>query len=376
MSNEVKPARWVALDAFRAVAVLLMIQGHTFTALLRSDAYHGSWSTWHSLVHGLTAPMFLLGGGLAYGIVTGRATRPIGWRLARRALMLLAIGFILQLPRAPLHRIVADRALLTAAMRVGPLQLIGVCLLICEALRVLLETPRRRAAVSGGLAFAISFTAPWVWQWHASEHGPLPLGTWLDGYSSSLFPFFPWAAFFFLGVTLAALVPRLNAARLIAIGAGAAALAYALFVRGHVLRELYGEHELWHTSPLYVAFRSGASLAWLGSLWMFESALRRAWPRLPWLDALARGSLVAYVAHLLVLYGSPFTTGLIHVGKTLDRVEAGMLSFLLCVLTTLIVVAWQRYASLDSVFRVLFGRRRREIKRIAEGEGLDARSAE
>jgi hypothetical protein len=360
------------LDAFRAVAVLLMIQGHTFTALLRPDEYRGSWSTWHSLLHGLTAPMFLLGGGLAYGIVTGNSTRAIGGRLARRALMLLAIGFLLQLPNAPLHRIVADRALLTAAMRVGPLQLIGVCLLICEALRVLLRTRGQRAAASGTLAFAISFTAPWVWQWHASEHGPLPLGTWLDGYSSSLFPFFPWAAFFFLGVALAALVPRLSAARLIAIGVGAAALAYALFVRGHLLRELYGEHELWHTSPLYVAFRSGASLAWLGSLWLCEPALRRVWRRLPWLDALARGSLVAYVVHLLVLYGPPFTSGWIRLGKTLDRFEAGALSFALCVLTTLIVVAWQRYVSLDAVFRMLFGHRRREVERV----GLDAGSAE
>ena len=372
MSSEVRPPRWLALDAFRAVAVLLMIQGHTFTALLRPDESRGSWSSWHSLVHGLTAPMFLLGGGLAYGIVTGSATRAIGWRLVRRALMLLAIGFTLQLPKAPLHEIVADRAMLTAAMRVGPLQLIGVCLLLCEALRVTLRQPWQRAAGAGAAAFAISFTAPWVWQWHASEHGPLPLGAWLDGYSSSLFPFFPWAAFFFFGVALAGIVAQLHAALLIALGTGAAALAYGLFVRGHLLREIYGEHELWHTSPLYVAFRCGASLAWLGALWMFEHTLRRAWPKLSPLDALARGSLVAYVAHLLVLYGSPITSGLVHLGQTLDLLEASAVSFLLCVLTTLIVLGWQRS---DSALRLL-RKRRCEVDRIGEREWLDPGSAE
>lgn len=372
MSSEVKPARWIALDAFRAVAVLLMIQGHTFTALLRPGELHGTSSAWHGLIHGLTAPMFLLGGGLAYGIVTVNSTRAIGFRLVRRALMLLAIGFTLQLPKAPLHQIVADRALLTATMRVGPLQLIGVCLLLCEALRVTLKRPGLRAACAGACAFAISFTAPWVWQWRASEHGPLPLGAWLDGYSSSLFPFFPWAAFFFLGVALAGIVARLNAALLIALSTSAAAIAYGLFVRGHLLREIYGEHELWHTSPLYVAFRSGASLAWLGTLWMFEPALRRAWPKLSAFDALARGSLVAYVAHLLMLYGSPFTTGLICLGQTLHLIEASAVSVALCLLTTLFVIAWQRS---ESALRWLRWRRR-EVDRIGEREWLDPGSAE
>src|SRR5262249_12613026 len=64
--------RWLALDVLRGVAVLLMIQGHTFTALLDPAHYVGNWSRWHSLLHGLTAPMFLLGGGLAYGFVTMR----------------------------------------------------------------------------------------------------------------------------------------------------------------------------------------------------------------------------------------------------------------------------------------------------------------
>lgn len=93
--------RWSALDVFRGLAVVLMIQGHSFTALLQPAEYRGSWSTWHTLLHGLTAPMFLLGGGLAYGLVLFRARHPLGLRFVRRAGLLLVLGYALQISKPP-----------------------------------------------------------------------------------------------------------------------------------------------------------------------------------------------------------------------------------------------------------------------------------
>ena len=62
--------RWLALDRLRAAAIVLMVQGHTFSALLRPGAMAQSVERVHSLIHGLTAPMFLLGAGLAFGITS------------------------------------------------------------------------------------------------------------------------------------------------------------------------------------------------------------------------------------------------------------------------------------------------------------------
>src|SRR5688572_4087415 len=126
-----KVGRWIALDVFRASAVLLMIQGHTFTELLRPTEYEGAWSAWHTILHGLTAPMFLIGAGLAYGIVTLRSQadaprRPNG-RILRRAGLLVLLGYFLQLPRAPWAEILSRRDLYECATRVGPLQLVGLC---------------------------------------------------------------------------------------------------------------------------------------------------------------------------------------------------------------------------------------------------------
>lgn len=352
------PKRFLALDVMRGIAVLSMIQGHTFTALLRPEAYEGDWSRWHTLFHGLTAPMFLLGGGLAYGIVTLRTLAPASndpTRLARRAFMLLAIGYWLQVPRVTWAEIFGNRELLALTLRVGPLQLVGVCLLISEMLRWSLRSRLGLQLAIASLTVLTAGVAPWVWNARWSEHGPLAVGTWLDGYAGSLFPFFPWAAFFFLGTLVATWLLRVResgndspqrwfAPSLIGIGFGAAGLAYAMFINHQVLRGIYGEHELWHTNPLYVLFRAGLVLACLGLLSSVEPAIRWAWRTFPTMDRLfgviSRQSLVAYVTHLLVLYGTPLTKGLAKLGTTLDMFEVSVTTFFVLLFTTAIAVIW------------------------------------
>lgn len=349
--------RWSALDVFRGLAVVLMIQGHTFTALLRPSEYQGPWSTWHTLLHGLTAPMFLLGGGLAYGFVLFRAQRPIGMRFLRRGALLFLLGYVLQIPKAPLSQILADRQLLAAATRVGPLQLIGACLWLCELLRWRTRSRAQLAAACGCACFAIAGGAPWVWKAHASDGALLPLANWLDGYAGSLFPFFPWAVFFFLGPPLALGVirvldsrrsPRTAALAFLVLGALTAASAYTLFAHGYVLRGVYGDYELWHTSPLYVLFRAGAVVGWLGCLWLAEARIHAALQRTRWFapmfNALSKESLVAYVAHLLVLYGTPVTLGLVHLGATLSVAAVSGVAAALLLFTGWAALAYQRFA--------------------------------
>lgn len=348
--------RWLALDLLRGLAVVLMIQGHTFTALLDPAALQGSWGQWHSLLHGLTAPMFLLGGGLAYGFVIMRSTeQALRRRMLRRACVLMTLGYVLQLPKAPPSVWLHDPELLAGALRVGPLQLIGACLLWCELMRTLLPARSQLVSMLGVQAVAVSSSAPVIWKLHASQRGWLPLGTWLDGYAGSLFPFFPWAVFFLLGVVVSFAVVRVlesrrserQAAWLLTLsGVGSSSAAYLAYANGYTLERWYGQHELWHTSPLYVLFRAGAVLVLLGSLWILEPLWRGRWRATGTLEtvvaALSQHSLVAYVVHLLVLYGTPFTTGLIHYGATLSLLQTSCISLLLIVFTVGSVLLWQR----------------------------------
>jgi hypothetical protein len=340
--------------------------------------------------------MFLFGGGVAYGLATRRpnAAGGSGARHVRRGLLLLALGYLLQLPRAPLAEIAARPDLLAVAAGVGPLQLVGSCLLLCEAVR---HAARTRPARSGALLAALLATvvcAPWMWQARLTSR-TLWLGSWLDGHAGSPFPFFPWAAFFLLGVVISApiasAVARPIATRqarlrlglcLIGWGLAATAFAYALFVRGYLLRNLYGAHEFWHTSPLFVVFRAGLVVAWIGALSVAEPALASWSARAPGvsrvLGALSKQSLVAYVTHLLLLYGSIFTPGLKQLGK-LDLAAAGGVFAGVLTFTSAVAVLWESGVTAGTTCAVLRaaasrlgGVRRREVDRVPERERRDS----
>jgi uncharacterized membrane protein len=362
-----KPAasqRWLSLDVFRGLAVISMIQGHVFTALLRREAYAGDWVQWHTLVHGHTAPMFLIGAGIAYSYVTlregGAQPGQFSRRIVRRALQLLALGYLLQIPRASWAELMARPELVEGTVRVGPLQLVGACLLGAELLRVAFGSGRRFMLAALGTATLIAGAAPFVWKWHASQTFSVAIGAWLDGYRTSMFPLFPWGAFFFLGLLLAVAALRWRrhwafAPGLLASGALLSLGCFLLYRSGIVLRALYGEHELWMANPLFLLFRVGIVCAWLGLLCALEPLTARLFARLSTLahvfTKIAKQSLVAYVAHLLMLYGSPVTVGLVRLGQTLDVPQGVVVFSLVMIATTVIALLWDRYVTSGALAR-------------------------
>jgi len=354
--------RWLALDVFRALAVLWMIQGHTFTALLSPSLYRGVWVQPYSVLHGLTAPMFLLGAGLSYGVVMlgsrsadAHRERERSRRIVRRALSLLAIGTLLQLPRTSLVEVFTRRDLFIGSFQPGALQLVASGLLLAEGLRRAFRAQLGFAIVATVTALAIAFSAPWLWNLRLSSK--LALGSWFDGQAGAQFPLSPWLCFFFLGAALAGALGRSLWQResracgwMPAVGIVAFTCSvgcYALFVAGVRLTSLYGAHAFWYSNPLFVVFRAGLALAWLGVLTASEGLLVRALERLPKcarvVRALAKHSLVAYVVHLMLLYGTPWNAGLAHEGASCGVIETcAVFSGVLCV-TLVVTLAWERW---------------------------------
>jgi hypothetical protein len=386
--------RWLALDLFRSAAVVCMIQGHTFTALVHPDALRGPWASLYTLIHGLTAPMFLVGGGLAYGFATFRTQEEApragtNLRVLRRACVLLALGYALQMPRVSWDTLVGHPDALARAVSVGPLQLVGACLLLCESLRGVIGRPRAFFTASGMLAVTLSAVAPWIWNAAYSKQLALPwLTAWLDGHTGSLFPFVPWASFFLIGVVTSGVVVRALARKMqLAIGlclAGglSAGLAYTLYASGIRFHGLYGSHEFWHAGPLYLVFRAGLVLSWLGLLCGLEPVCAWLFARFRWIRgccrALSRHSLVAYVAHLLVLYGTPFSAGLVYSIAGLELAQ-GALCFAAVMLFTLsITFLWEHFVSSGWLrahgrqsWRSLLARCMPQVDGIREGQRLD-----
>lgn len=297
-----RPRRSLALDRFRIAAVLTMIQGHSFSALLAPGALGEPAPTWYTLWHGLTAPMFLVGAGLAYGHVRGPAAREGGPPRLLRPGWLVLVGFLLQLPGGSLRAGLASDAARATSFALGPVALIGLCLAGAELARSLCSPPRFRWLGAAILA-ALLAAAPLVWSLPLSQELPLVPGTWLDGGRGSTFPVFPWAGFFVAGVLCA---PMLHGGASTALGGVMGALLMGASLLAWKLGAPVTDLVFWHAGSLYFAFRLGACLVLL--------ALAEALPR--WsavgrvLAPFGERSLMAYAVHLMVLYGSPWSAGL------------------------------------------------------------------
>jgi hypothetical protein len=267
--------------------------------------------------------------------------------LLRRALLLLAIGTCLQLPAAPLSVILARRDLLNNAVQPGALQLVAACLVLAELLRMASSGRELFAAAAALSGAGVALLAPWVWGLELSSR--YVLGSWLDGHAGAQFPSTPWLSFFLFGAAISAgWGTRLwrepwRMTLLAALGLGASALCYWQFRSGQRLTALYGPHPFWFTNPMFVVFRVGLVLAWLGVLSAGSGWLARsfaAWPGLGRvLAALSRHSLVAYVVHLSVLYGLPLRSG---PGSHYSLLECSIACVAVLCISVLSVLHWER----------------------------------
>jgi hypothetical protein len=122
-------------------------------------------------------------------------------------------------------------------------------------------------------------------------------------------------------------------------------LAYGLFLSGVRFSSLYGPHAFWHSNPLFVVFRAGLACAWLGLLTASEVVLVRGFAALPLcarvIRVLAAHSLVAYVVHLVLLYGTPWNAGLARGGAIYDFAETSAAFACVLSITVAATLAWE-----------------------------------
>ncbi len=358
------PARFDLLDAARLVAILLMLQGHTLEAFVAPSAMDWTrlrWELWGQL-RGLTAPLFLLISGAAAVLATrrgpdGQVPRALLGRRLRTALKVLAIGYLLVFPAAHL----ADLRWVSPAgwqafLQVNILQLNAVALLGLTALLALTRSARTQGAWSLGLGLAILLAAPWVaiLPWFAWL--PEGLAAYLSYAHGSLFPIFPSAAFMFLGATLGAGLlespgpERLGRFRLAVLGAGLTCLAFSL-VAPHLPEPPLPPLEAYQAGWGPVFHRLGFAFLALGVL----AALAQAWPGATRaLAPLGRKSLAIYVVHLALIYGTPWTPGLMGPAlHSLGGTQGVRLVPLVALATFAVVLAWDRLRNASSRIRAL-----------------------
>lgn len=329
-------SRAVHVDLLRLFAAFQMVQGHTIDALLDDRVRHGAiYEAW-DWVRGLTSVAFLFASGLAFHLASvarfeaHRADPGASRKRFLRALMLIAIGYLLHFPFGALGQSEAWQA----ALIVDVLQCIGVTLAVMEASILIARSPRQVVIVCGALALAAITLGPAVAG--IAPAGPFGFALhYVTDTGGSLFPLVPWAGYMLAGVVVGQLAspagsatPRARTALVLAL------LAATLLVVSLGGIHLRGALKLisYDVLKLAVVLAAGAVIA--------LASLRVA--RLPRVaETLAGETLAMYVSHLLVCYGAGI--GLVHlVGHTLSLPAAIAAAAGMVVATALFGVVWSR----------------------------------
>ena len=290
---------------------MAMVLGHTLDALLAPAVRDNPWVQRYWELRGLTAPLFLLVAGFAVVAALGTSEASAGesfGRRARRALLLLFLGYFLHWPGwDTAHALGWGEELRLRIFTFDALQSIGVSLLVGAAVLVLARGTWMRAVMLALLTVSIPLASPWMW--NAAASWPVELQQ-AVGMPGSRFPLFPWAGYFFAGALAAHLLRLLRPGwpqglALVALGAGLLLLT----------RRLPAD---WSpTSAWLVAFRVGEGLLVLGAVNLLPQMFSRP------LAPLGRASLWLYVLHLPVVYGWAGTPGLAsRVGQTQELLPA------------------------------------------------------
>ena len=306
------------VDLARACAVIFMVYGHTIDALLASAYRQGRWFDLWQFQRGMTAPLFLLLSGFVFALVTGRhweAHLHAGPRVARRLLRFagyVVLGYLIHFPASSLSGLAdVPPAGWRAFAAVDVLQLIGVSLLLLQGLVALARTRATFGALALGLGVAVVALTPLVWLSDWAAGAPPGVAAYLTLATGSQFPFFPWAGYVLLGAAAGSAWAAWGGeamdrfANRVLLGGGAVLLGAWLAAGLAVLPPIAGVSA--SGQPTLFLMRAGTSLVLFGLL----AHLTRVVTRLPAaVGAIAQESLVVYVLHLCVVYGSVWNTGL------------------------------------------------------------------
>ena len=347
MNDRVRSAhRVVFIDLARAVAVVLMVSGHTSSALLAETYRVGEWVDVWAFQRGLTSGLFLLVAGFAFSVATARhwpahvriSVAPL--KRLRRFALLIVLGYALHFPVPRIAELAtATDQQWRSFLAVDVLQLIGVTFVAVQALVMIVRTRRAFTVSTFVLGAAVIAAAPVVWGIDWTRLLPLSIAAYLSPATGSQFPLFPWAAFVLIGAGAGQLYARWGVAHLPAfanwgmLAPGVGLIVVASSIEGLVGRVSAGP---WSGIPGDVLVRTGSCFLILGIL-VHASRYIVQLPRV--VGAVAQESLVVYFVHLCVVYGSIWNSGLYRFyGEALT--PAATVMAVLAVVAPMIALAW------------------------------------
>jgi uncharacterized membrane protein len=299
--------RFPFLDWMRGLAVVIMIQCHTFNSMTRTDLRDFGPYVLTQFVGGMAAPLFLFMAGMttAFQMESLERREPNAMRrwltALKRAGYILGIAFtfrftnwVFSIPHAPA----------TEMTKVDILNCMGVGMAVLAAGALFRGDGRTRFAVAAGVVIAavspLMTNLPW---------GGVPtlLQEYLvPGAGRGRFPFFPWVAYIAFGQAIGSMVKRTAAATFDRLMQWSMLLGFAMIFIGQYFSNIpysvYPKSSFWTDSPALVVIRVGICVMMMTGAYLWtEYCAGSGWS---WMQAMGKNSLMVYWVHVMIVYGS------------------------------------------------------------------------
>ena len=325
----------------RGLAVLIMIQCHTFNSLARMDLRNGGPYVLSQFVGGMAAPLFLFMAGMTFAFQMDSLERrelPAlrRWVVSlRRAAYILGIAFLFRFSNWVAALPHADWEEFT---KVDILNCMGVAMLAFSAAALFDFRGRARFGAAAGLAIAAAAplvaSLPW-------EGVPTLLRDYLTPSGRGHFAFFPCASYVGFGLTAGTLVKRAAEERFDRLMQWGVLLGFGLVFGSQYFSNLpysvYPQSNFWTNSPALILIRVGVMLLILAGayIWTTFTAVHR-WS---WIQVLGKNSLMVYWVHVILVYGELARP----LKRTLDVTGTWLATAAVTALMLGLSVAWLRW---------------------------------
>jgi uncharacterized membrane protein len=291
----------------RGLAVVIMIQCHTFNSFTRLDLREGGPYVLTQFIGGMAAPLFLFMAGMttAFQMESLERRERSAWRRwlisLKRAAYILAIAFTFRFTNWAFSMPHASAAELT---KVDILNCMGVGMAVLAVSSVFRGDARTRFAVGAGLAIAaaspIMANLPW-------SGVPALLQEYLvPGSGRGRFPFFPNVAYIAFGQAIGAIVKRAATERFDRLMQWSMLIGFGMIFTGQYFSNIpysfYSKVNFWTDSPALIVIRVGICLMLMAGAYLWtEYCVGTGWS---WMQAMGKNSLMVYWVHVMIVYGS------------------------------------------------------------------------
>lgn len=322
MVRSEKKHRIIFIDLIRALAVIQMVQGHTIDALLAPEYRSLDYPAYYiwNFMRGITAPVFMFSAGTVFTYLFRLVNEPFEnnprvKKGFKRFLLLVALGYLLRYPTYTIFDFsnISQKSL-DIFFSVDVLQLIGFGLLFLLISAFIAEKTRLSdTIVFLFISMFFFISSPFITKINWIDYLPQPVAGYFYTGTGSLFPLFPWAGYVVFGGILGSYLARNPlifksnkfSFNLLIYGVAFIIISKAITLISNKVFNYYYVDSSYNLDTIF--FRLGFVLV-LNSIVSFISQKIESIPKI--IITVGRNTLIIYVVHLIILYGSAWNPGL------------------------------------------------------------------